>query len=167
MSLDTAEDLFAYQLRGVYYVEQRLLNLLDELQTSATQSSLVDGFEDHREETETHVERLERVFAITGIDLGEQTVPSFDALLREKRAYDADANDEAVQNALYDHLGRKAERLELTTYEGLLSLADALDVDREAVDLLERNRAEDEAALAELEAVSEGGQFRSFVDRLL
>ncbi|WP_170977387.1 YciE/YciF ferroxidase family protein [Halorussus salinisoli] len=167
MSLDTAEDLFEYELRGVYYGERQLVDTLDELQTSATESTLVGGFADHRDETVTHVERLERVFDVLDLEPRERNVPTFDALREEKRAADADADDEAVQNALYNHVGRKAERLELTGYEGLLALADAIDLDREAVDLLEQNRDEDEAALAELESVSEGAEFESFIDRLL
>ena len=167
MALDSAEDLFAYELRGIYYVERRLVDLLDELQTSATESKLVDGFASHREETREHVARLERVFEILGVEPEERTVPSLDALVEEKRQYDADSNDVTVQNALYDHAGRNAERLELTAYEGLLSLADALDVDDEAVDLLEANYEEDRDALEDLEDVSEGSEFRSFADRLL
>ncbi|WP_435181989.1 ferritin-like domain-containing protein [Halorussus sp. AFM4] len=167
MALDTAEDLFEYELRGAYYAERQLVDLLDELQTSATEADLVDGFADHRDETDEHVERLERVFALLDLDPVERTVPTVDALREEKREADAESNDEAVQNALYNHVGRKAEQIELTAYEGLLALADVLDVDDEAVDLLEQNRDEDRAALDELESVSEGGEFESFVDRLL
>ncbi len=165
--LDSPDDLFEYELRGVYYGERRLADLLDELQTSATDSDLVDGFASHRDETRDHVARLERAFDALGLEPRERTVPTFDALTEEKRTADDEAVDEAVQNALYNHVGRKAERLELTEYEGLLALADVLDVDDEVVDLLERNRDEDEDALDELESVSEGGQFQSFVDRLL
>ncbi|NHN61234.1 MULTISPECIES: ferritin-like domain-containing protein [Halorussus] len=167
MALDTAEDLFEYELRGVYYAETQLVDMLDELQTSATEADLVDGFASHRDETREHVERLERVFALLDMESRGRTVPTVDALLEEKREADAESNDEAVQNALYNHVGRKAERLELTAYEGLLALADALDVDGEAVDLLAQNRDEDRDALDELESVSEGGEFESFVDRLL
>lgn len=164
--LDSPDDLFEYELRGIYYGERRLADLLDELQTSATDSELVDGFASHRDETDEHVARLERAFDALGLESRERTVPTFDALVEEKREADDEATDTAVQNALYNHVGRKAERLELTEYEGLLALADALDVDEDVVDLLEQNRDEDEAALDDLESVSEGGEFRSFTDRL-
>lgn len=167
MTLDTPEELFAYELRGIYYGERHLEDLLDELQTSATDSDLVDGFADHRDETGGHVERLERVFALLDREVHERTVPTFDALQEEKRDIDSEVNDVAVQNALYNLLGRKAERLELTAYEGLLELADAIDADSEVVDLLEENRDEDSDALDELESVSEGAEFESFVDKLL
>lgn len=167
MTLDSPEDLFEYELRGIYYGERQLADLLDELQTSATDSDLVSGFADHRDETVVHVERLERVFDVLDLEPHERNVPTFDAFVEEKRTADDEGTDAAVQNALYNHVGRKAERLELTGYEGLLALADALDVDDEAVDLLEQNRDEDEAALDELESVSEGGEFQSFIDRLL
>jgi len=167
MALDTPEDLFAYELRGVYYAERELTDMLDELQTSATESTLVSGFSEHRDETEVHVERLERVFDLLDVEPRARNVPTVDALREEKREADAEADDIAVQNALYNHIGRKAERLELTAYEGLLALADAIDVSPEVVDLLEQNRDEDAAALDTLESVSEGGEFESFIDRLL
>jgi ferritin-like metal-binding protein YciE len=167
MALDTPEDLFAYELQGIYYAERELVDMLDELQTSATESNLVDGFAEHRDETEGHVERLERAFDLLGLEPRARNVPTVDALREEKREADSEADDVAVQNALYNHVGRKAERLELTAYEGLLALADAIDADAETVDLLEQNRDEDAAALETLESVSEGGEFESFVDRLL
>jgi ferritin-like metal-binding protein YciE len=167
MTLDSPDDLFEYELRGIYYGERQLVDLLDELQTSATDADLVGGFADHRDETREHVERLERVFDAFGLEPRERNVPTFDALREEKRTADDEAIDTAVQNALYNHIGRKAERLELTGYEGVLALADALDADGEVIDLLERNRDEDRAALDELESVSEGGEFQSFIDRLL
>ncbi|MFC4451430.1 ferritin-like domain-containing protein [Halorussus aquaticus] len=167
MALDTPEDLFEYELRGIYYAERELTDLLDELQTSATEADLVDGFAEHRDETVVHVERLERVFDVLGLEPHERNVPTFDALREEKREADTDSHDVAVQNTLYNHVGRKAERLELTAYEGLLALADVLDADPEAVDLLEQNRDEDREALDTLESVSEGGEFESFIDRLL
>lgn len=167
MTLDSPDDLFKYELRGIYYGERQLADLLDELQTSATDSDLVDDFASHRDETREHVARLERAFDVLGLEPHERTVPTFDALAEEKRMADAEATDTAVQNSLYNHVGRKAERLELTAYEGLLELAHAIDVDGEAVGLLEQNRDEDEEALDDLESVSEGGEFQSFTDRLL
>ncbi|UPV76392.1 ferritin-like domain-containing protein (plasmid) [Halorussus limi] len=167
MALDTPEDLFTYELQGIYYAERQLTDMLDELQTSATESNLVEGFSHHREQTETHVERLERVFDLLDLEPHERNVPTFDALREEKRQADSEADAVAVQNALYNHIGRKAERLEITAYEGLLALADAIDVDDEVVDLLEQNRNEDKDALDSLESVSEGAEFQSFIDRLL
>jgi ferritin-like metal-binding protein YciE len=163
MTLDTKSDLFEYQLRSAYYVERQLVSALDELQTSATKGKLVDAFAEHRDETVRQVERLEEVFDLMGLQPEEENVPSLDGLLEEKREFDAQSRNEELQNRFYNEAGRKTERMELTTYEGLLALADELDVDDDVSDLLEQNRREEEAALEELESISEGS---SLLDKL-
>lgn len=167
MALNTLEDLFEYQLRSAYYVERRLTDALDELQTSATNDRLVDAFAQHRDETEQQVERLEAVFDRLGIRAEEESVPTLDGLLQEKREFDSKARNEELQNLFYNEAGRKTERFELTMYEGLLALADRLDADEEVVDLLEQNRQEEQAAFEKLESISEGSAFESVFDRLL
>jgi ferritin-like metal-binding protein YciE len=163
MTLETEADLFEYQLRSAYYVERRLVDALDELQTSATDGKLVDAFAEHRDETEVHVDRLEEAFDLLGMEATEESVPSFDGLLQEKREFDAQAQSEDLQNRFYNQAGRQTERMELTMYEGLLTLADELDVDDDVRDLLEQNRREETAALEKLNSVSEGS---SVLDKL-
>jgi ferritin-like metal-binding protein YciE len=156
MTLETEADLFEYQLRSAYYVERQLVDALDELQTSATEGKLVDALAEHRDETVVHVERLEEAFDLLGIDATEENVPSVDGLLQEKREFDAQAQNEALQNRFYNQAARQAERMELTMYEGLLALADELDVADDVRDLLEQSRREEAAALDELDSLSEG-----------
>lgn len=163
MTLETEADLFEYHLQRAYYVERRLADALDELQTSATKGKLVDAFAEHRDETVRHVERVEEVFDLLDLRPEERNVPSLDGLLEEKRAFDAEAQNEELQNRFYNEAGRLTERMELTTYEGLLALADELDVDDDVSDLLEQNRQEEEAALEKLESISEGS---SLLDKL-
>ena len=163
MTLETEADLFEYQLRSAYYVERRLVDALDELQTSATDGKLVDGFAEHRDETVTHVDRLEEAFDLLGIESTEESVPSLDGLLQEKREFDAQAQSVDLQNRFYNQAARQSERMELTMYEGLLALADELDVADDVRDLLEQNRREEAAALEKLESISEGS---GLLDRL-
>lgn len=163
MALNTLEDLFEYQLRSAYYVERRLVDALDELQTSATDGKLVDAFADHRDETVRQVERLEEAFDRLGMEAGEESVATLDGLLQDKREFDSQARNEELQNLFYNEAGRKTERFELTMYEGLLATADRLDADEEVVELLEQNKQEEQAAFEKLESISEGSLF----DRLL
>jgi ferritin-like metal-binding protein YciE len=93
---------------------------------------------------------------LLGIDATEENVPSVDGLLQEKREFDAQAQNEALQNRFYNQAARQAERMELTMYEGLLALADELDVADDVRDLLEQSRREEAAALDELDSISEG-----------
>lgn len=167
MAVETLEDLFEYRLQSAYYVESQLVDTLDELQTSATNGQLVEAFAEHRDETERHAERLREVFDALGLPVEERNVPSVDGLLEEKRTFDAEALDEDLQNVFYAEAGRKSERLEIETYEGLLDLAERLDLDQDVVDLLRKNRQEEGKALEKLEDISGGSEFESMLSRLL
>lgn len=166
MPVDTLDDLFEYRLQGAYYVEKRLVDALDELQTSATNGKLVDGFAEHRDETVHHVERLQTVFDAAGIPREERNVPSVDGLLEEKRAFDAAARDEDLQNLFYVELARKNEQLEITTYDGLIDLAERLNLGGDAVEQLRRTKREEEKTLEKLERIGGGSEFDSLFDRL-
>lgn len=166
MALNTLREYFEYRLQCAYYVERRLVDALDELQTSATDGQLVDAFAEHRDETERHVERLEAAFDHLGVRAEEESVPTLDALVEEKREFDSRARSEELQNLFYGAAGRKTERFELAMYEELLTLADRLDADEAAVELLEQNRQAEWAALEKLESIAEGSAFDSVFDRL-
>src|ERR1700722_8076898 len=57
-------NFFVESIKDIYYAEQRLMEMLDELREKATSQVLKDTFEDHRLETRDHVLRLEKVFNI-------------------------------------------------------------------------------------------------------
>lgn len=65
-AIQSLEDMFVYQLEEMYYVEHRLVDVLDELATEANNDTLAKGFQDHRDETREHVARIERVFESIG-----------------------------------------------------------------------------------------------------
>ena len=55
-------DLFADTLKDIFYAEKQILRALPKMVREASSPELKDAFELHREQTETHVERLQQVF---------------------------------------------------------------------------------------------------------
>ena len=55
-------DLFADTLKDIFYAEKQILRALPKMAREASSPELKDAFEMHREQTETHVERLQQVF---------------------------------------------------------------------------------------------------------
>jgi len=55
-------DLFADTLKDIFYAEKQILRALPKMAREASSPELKDAFELHREQTETHVERLQQVF---------------------------------------------------------------------------------------------------------
>ena len=70
-------DLFVRTLRRIYDAEQRLTKALPKLEKSASSPELKQAFQKHLKETETHVERLDRLFGLfdqkPGADTSEST----------------------------------------------------------------------------------------------
>lgn len=62
----TLNDLFLDTLKDIYYAEKQILKALPKMAKAASSPELKKAFEKHRDETETHVERLGEVFEILG-----------------------------------------------------------------------------------------------------
>jgi ferritin-like metal-binding protein YciE len=60
----TLRDLFHDTLKDIYFAEKKILATLPKMAKAAQSADLKAAFEKHRTETEGHVARLEKVFAI-------------------------------------------------------------------------------------------------------
>ena len=146
-------ELFLHELGDILYVEQKLANevlpkLIDEVQDDEFRS----GLEGHLEETRGHVKNLESVFE----ELGETPKPEpcigFEGLKKEHDQLLQKAAPELVDSV---DLGAAArtENYEIAAYEGLRRMAKGLGEDR-AVDLLDKNLAEEKEALKLVEKIA-------------
>jgi ferritin-like metal-binding protein YciE len=146
--------LFLDQLADMHYAEEKLLKALPKLAKAAKSTDLRQAFESHLKETETHVERLKRVFesldespskekckAIVGIiDEGEE-------LLKEhKKSPEGDA---ALICA-----AQKAEHYEIATYGCLCTWADQMG-HAVAGNLLKEILSEEKEADTKLTAIAQ------------
>jgi hypothetical protein len=68
MKMETLQDLYVEQLRDMYSAETQLVKALPKMSKAASHQELRSAFETHLRETETQVERLERIFE----DLGKR-----------------------------------------------------------------------------------------------
>ena len=64
--MKTMEELFHALLQDVYYAEKQLTKALPKMAKEADDAELKKAFTDHLEETEGHIERLERAFEMIG-----------------------------------------------------------------------------------------------------
>lgn len=58
----TLETLFVETLKDIFYAEKQILKALPKMARSAESSELKQAFQQHRDETEGHVERLQQIF---------------------------------------------------------------------------------------------------------
>ncbi|WP_458205510.1 YciE/YciF ferroxidase family protein [Haladaptatus sp. NG-SE-30] len=154
MSGDTLDDLFEEGLKEMYYVENELLDVLDELSNDVDHDDIEHAFRQHREETEEHVDRLEEVFDHIGESPEKKTVHGLDGLVQDHREFTDNDPEQNVHNLFDVAAAEKTEHLEIAAYGNLTFIADKLGHD-EAADLLEANLREEEEALDELKSLTE------------
>ena len=148
-SIDTLADLLVQELRELYRTELQLVPALRRMRDAAANPDLAAVFTVHAEETQVHIERLERVFrsigarptrgksaAIAGIEL--------EGLRLLKRKADPD-----VRDALIIALAQRIEHLEIASYGTCRAHAETLGYDY-AADLLQQTLEEERAVDAHL-----------------
>lgn len=166
MQLDTTHDLFVHELRGAYHMERELVEALDEMAMRATNDRISTGFADHRDETREHVERVEEAFRAMGLEPEERECAVVEALDEERRTVEDAVGDRDLLNQFYLGAGMKTERVEITTYEGLLTMADRLDLDDDVTDPLQLNLDSEETTLKELRTLSTASDLKQLWEKL-
>lgn len=81
--IKTMDDLFVHQLQDIYYAEKQLLKALPKMADKAAEPLLKQAFKTHLQETEVHVQRLEQVFAMHGVEAKAVTCPAIDGIIKE------------------------------------------------------------------------------------
>ena len=96
MSADSLEDLFVDGLQKLYYTEKQLLDALEELASGSSDESVKEAFSEHRQETQTHVERLEEAFERMDKSAETKQDRVVDAMIEEHEEFTGQNPDEKV-----------------------------------------------------------------------
>jgi ferritin-like metal-binding protein YciE len=135
-------DLFYDTLKDIYFAERQILKTLPKMAKAAKSAELKTAFLTHRDETETHVERLQQVFEILGKRAQTKTCEAIKGILEEG---DEIAEDYAGSEALDAGLlagGQAVEHYEMSRYGSLKTWALQLGM-KDAAALLEETLQEE------------------------
>ena len=135
-------DLFVETLKDTYYAEKALLKALPKMAKAAESDQLRRGFETHRDQTETHVERLEKVFEMCGMRPKAKTCDAILGIIEEgKDVMEEFRGTEALDAGLIA-AAQAAEHYEISRYGALKTWAAQLGM-RDAARLLEETLNEE------------------------
>jgi ferritin-like metal-binding protein YciE len=134
---------FMQQLQDVYWAERKLVKTLPKLSEAATSTRLKQAFNDHLEQTITHVARLENIFRLFNEEPKALKCPAMAGIVDEG----SDIIDETDAGSAQRDVGlifaaQKAEHYEIATYGGLVTLARTMGHD-DAAELLDQTLAEE------------------------
>lgn len=148
--------LFIDELKDIYWAEKALTTAIPKMADKATSPKLKEALHKHLAETESQIERIEKVFA--SIDVKPEAVKcqAMAGLVKEAEEIMDECEEGAMRDAGIISAAQKVEHYEIATYGTLCQFAKQLDL-MEAKDLLGSILDEEKAAdekLTEL-AVSE------------
>jgi ferritin-like metal-binding protein YciE len=138
------DDLFLDTLKDIYYAERQILKALPKMAKAATSEELRAGFEQHRQETEVQVERLERVFEILGKSPRGKTCDAILGILDEGKEIMEEYKGTQALDAGLAAAAQAVEHYEIARYGTLRAWAQQLG-HKEAADIFAQTLAEEEA----------------------
>lgn len=134
-SLNNLNDLFHHQLKDVYSAEKQLIKALPEMIEKASNNELKNAFDQHLDETEEHIERLDGIAGILNFNLSGETCKAMEGIIKEGKLF-IDENEEGdVRDAGIIAEAQRIEHYEIAAYGSLIEYAQALNKN-EIVELL-------------------------------
>ena len=152
--IKTMDDLFVHTLRDIYYAENQILKALPEMIEKATDPQLKQGFQSHLAETKGHVQRVEQVFKMHGVDVKGVDCPAIDGIIDEAEEIVGEVEDKKVLDAALIAAAQAVEHYEITRYGTLVAWATQLGRS-DCASLLHKNLDEEKAADQKLTAIAE------------
>src|SRR5438445_12164068 len=135
MQLETLKDLYIQELKDLHSAEKQLTKALPKMAKAATNERLADGFRLHLDQTEEHVNRLEKILETHDQSTRGPKCKGMEGLIEEgSEMIEQDAEDE-VRDAGLIAAAQRVEHYEIAGY-GCARTYDELLCDSEGAKLL-------------------------------
>jgi ferritin-like metal-binding protein YciE len=160
--IDTLHDLFLEELRDLYHAENQILKALPEMEEAAHSADLKIAFNEHRLQTETHVQRLETIFQTLDVPAKGKTCKAMKGLLAEAKEHIKEKAASAVKDASLIAAAQRVEHYEIAGYGTVRTFAQLLGYN-ESVELLQQTLNEEGATDQRLTALAQGLNLEAMV----
>jgi ferritin-like metal-binding protein YciE len=152
-NISTLNELFVEELRDLYDAEKQLTRALPKMAKAAASDKLRAAFQEHLQQTEGHVERLEQIFEALGEKATGKKCAAMAGLVKEGEEIASDT-EEQVRDAGLIAAAQKVEHYEIAGYGTARTHAELLGQD-DAVQLLEETLNEEKETDAKLTELAE------------
>ena len=142
MKLDNLRKLYVEELRDLYNAENQLVKALPKMAKGTSSDELKQALEDHLEQTEGHVERLEEIFEGLDENPKGKTCKAMKGLVEEGSEILKEEGEESVLDAGIIAAAQKVEHYEIASYGTVRTWAKLLGED-EAAELLQETLDEE------------------------
>lgn len=154
--VQSLRDMFVEGLKDVYYAENKLYKSLGEMVEASSSESLKEGFEDHRQETAEHVERLKKIFGMLDMTPQGKQCEAIEGLVTEADEIIGETDAGGVRDAGLIYAAQGVEHYEMARYTTLHAWAVRLGLE-DAATLLSATLKEETLASKHLTQLAQGG----------
>ncbi|MGH9219893.1 MAG: ferritin-like domain-containing protein [Vicinamibacterales bacterium] len=156
MSAENLREALVEEIRDLYNAEKQLVKALPKMAKGAESDELRDAFEQHLEETEGHVTRLEQVFDLLGEKPRGKHCAGMAGIVEEGSEKLQEDMEGSVLDACLIASAQKVEHYEIGAYGTAIAWAEALGLN-DVCDVLNETLEEEKAADEKLSALAESG----------
>jgi len=156
MSADNLRESLVEEIRDLYNAEKQLVKALPKMAKGAESDELREAFEEHLQETEGQVTRLERVFEMLEEKPRGKHCAGMAGIIEEGSEKLQEDMEGSVLDACLIGAAQKVEHYEICAYGTAIAWAEALGLS-EVVDVLNESLEEEKAADEKLTALAESG----------
>jgi ferritin-like metal-binding protein YciE len=152
--MENLNDLFETTLRDIYYAEKAILKTLPKMAKKTSSENLAAAFEEHLQQTEGQVDRLERIFTMLGKSARGKKCQAIEGLADEADEVIKEAKADTVRDAGMLAAAQAVEHYEIARYGTLKAWAEKLGMN-EAAELLGQTLQEEKDTDAKLTELAE------------
>jgi len=143
MKANSLEELALHSLQDIYDAEQQALKVMPKMMQAASSQELKMALQQHQQETEQQVQRLEQLFQMMGQKPQGVTCVAMQGLIKEAQEVLTMQGDPAVKDAAIIAAAQKLEHYEIASYGTAATWAELLGMN-DAKMLLGQTLAEEE-----------------------
>jgi len=152
--LESLDDLLVHDLQDIYNAEGQIVKALPKMIKAAHHPELQAAFEEHLEQTEGQIERLDQIFKLLGLPAKGEKCDGMAGLIEEGKKTMAQDATPSVMDAALIAAAQKIEHYEIASYGCVCTYAEMLGYEQ-VNDLLGQNLEEEETTDEKLTALAE------------
>ena len=148
-------ELFIHQLEDLYDAENQLVKALPKMAEAASATELKNAFEQHLNQTQNHVTRLEQVFERVNAKAKKGDCKAMSGLVKEGNDMVKSDSDPDVKDAALITAAQRVEHYEIAAYGTVRTWASLLGI-TDAERLLQETLDEEKQTDQKLNEIAEG-----------
>jgi ferritin-like metal-binding protein YciE len=153
MPITNSQEKFVHELADMYDAEHQFLEAMGKMREMASDEKLQTMLEEHMQQTEEQIQKLEEVFAEVGEEPKRQECMGAKGLIEEASKMMQEVSAPELRDSVIAGGATKAEHYEMVAYADLIDGAEQMKK-RKATRLLTENREQEMSTARRLERIA-------------